>query len=36
MDELTRELAELEAKAQRRRLQMVEEVLPAGRVRVAG
>jgi 8-amino-7-oxononanoate synthase len=36
MDELTRELAELEAQAQRRRLQVVEEVLPGGRVRVAG
>ncbi len=36
MEELTRELAELEAQAQRRRLQVVEEVLPGGRVRVAG
>ncbi|MGB8992108.1 MAG: 8-amino-7-oxononanoate synthase [Desulfobaccales bacterium] len=36
MDELTRELTELEAQAQRRRLQVVEEVLPGGRVRVAG
>jgi 8-amino-7-oxononanoate synthase len=36
MDELTQELAALEAQAQRRRLQVVEEVLPGGRVRVAG
>jgi 8-amino-7-oxononanoate synthase len=36
MDELAKELAALEAKAQRRRLQIVEEVLPGGRVRVAG
>ncbi len=36
IDQLTQELAELEAQAQRRRLQVVEEVLPGGRVRVAG
>ena len=36
MEELSQELAELEAQAQRRRLQVVEEVLPGGRVRVAG
>ncbi len=34
--ELDRELAALEAQALRRRLQVVEEVLPGGRVRVAG
>jgi 8-amino-7-oxononanoate synthase len=36
MDDLARELAELEAKAQRRRLTVVEEVLPGGQVRVDG
>jgi len=34
--ELAQELADLEAQALRRRLQVVEEVLPGGRVRVAG
>lgn len=36
MEELARELAALEAQALRRRLQVVEEVLPGGRVRVGG
>jgi 8-amino-7-oxononanoate synthase len=36
MDELSRELADLEARSLRRRLQVVEEVLPGGQVRVAG
>jgi 8-amino-7-oxononanoate synthase len=36
MEELTQELAALEAKSQRRRLRVVEEVLPGGKVRVAG
>jgi 8-amino-7-oxononanoate synthase len=35
-DQLSQELAALEAQALRRRLQVVEEVLPGGRVRVAG
>jgi 8-amino-7-oxononanoate synthase len=34
--ELAQELADLEAQALRRRLQVVEEVLPGGRIRVAG
>jgi len=36
MDELTRELAALESRSLRRRLKVVEEVLPGGKVRVAG
>lgn len=36
MEELTQELAALEARALRRRLRVVEEVLPGGKVRVAG
>ena len=36
MDELSQELATLEAKSLRRRLRVVEEVLPGGRVRVGG
>ena len=36
MDELTQELATLEARSLRRRLQVVDEVLPGGKVRVAG
>jgi 8-amino-7-oxononanoate synthase len=36
MDELSRELADLEGRALRRRLQVVEEVRPGGKVRVAG
>jgi 8-amino-7-oxononanoate synthase len=36
MDELAIELAELEAKSQRRRLKVVDEVLPGGKVRVDG
>jgi 8-amino-7-oxononanoate synthase len=36
MEKLTQELAGLEARALRRRLQVVEEVLPGGKVRVAG
>ena len=36
MDELTQELAALEARSLRRRLQVVDEVLPGGKVRVAG
>jgi 8-amino-7-oxononanoate synthase len=36
MDELSQELAALEDKSQRRRLRVVEEVLPGGQVRVAG
>jgi 8-amino-7-oxononanoate synthase len=36
MDELSRELADLEGRALRRRLQVVEEARPGGKVRVAG
>jgi 8-amino-7-oxononanoate synthase len=36
MDKLAIELAELEAKSQRRRLKVVDEVLPGGKVRVDG
>ncbi len=36
MEELTQELAALEARSLRRRLKVVEEVLPGGKVRVAG
>ena len=36
MEELSKELAALEAKSQRRRLRVVDEVLPGGKVRVAG
>ena len=36
MEELTQELAALEARSLRRRLQVVDEVLPGGKVRVAG
>jgi 8-amino-7-oxononanoate synthase len=36
MDELTKELAALAARSLRRRLQVVDEVLPGGKVRVAG
>ena len=36
MDELTKELAALDARSLRRRLQVVDEVLPGGKVRVAG
>ncbi|RJR36134.1 MAG: 8-amino-7-oxononanoate synthase [Deltaproteobacteria bacterium] len=36
LPELTQELAALEAQSQRRRLQVVEEVLPGGKVRVGG
>ena len=36
MDELTQELAALDARSLRRRLQVVDEVLPGGKVRVAG
>ena len=36
MDELTQELAALEVRSLRRRLRVVEEVLPGGKVRVAG
>jgi 8-amino-7-oxononanoate synthase len=36
MDELSKELADLEARSLRRRLQVVEEALPGGKVRVAG
>jgi 8-amino-7-oxononanoate synthase len=36
LEQLSQELADLEARALRRRLQTVEEVLPGGRVRVAG
>ena len=36
MDALTQELAALAARSLRRRLQVVDEVLPGGKVRVAG
>ncbi|MBU4231625.1 MAG: 8-amino-7-oxononanoate synthase [Proteobacteria bacterium] len=36
MEELTQELAALDARSLRRRLQVVDEVLPGGKVRVAG
>jgi 8-amino-7-oxononanoate synthase len=36
MEELSKELADLEARSLRRRLQVVEEALPGGKVRVAG
>jgi 7-keto-8-aminopelargonate synthetase-like enzyme len=36
MEGLTQELAALESRSLRRRLQVVEEVLPGGKVRVAG